>query len=73
VTVVVVFDTYYFIVCGWTSCASLVTFSSQQQGVLDASYLLNGLLKKNSSKMKNKFTKVNMMQLQTNKVTTRIY
>jgi hypothetical protein len=41
VTVVVVFDTYYFFVCGWTSCASLVTFSSQQQGVLDASYLLN--------------------------------
>ncbi len=41
VTVVVVFDTYYFFVCGWTSCASLVAFSSQQQGVLDASFLLD--------------------------------
>jgi hypothetical protein len=40
-TVVVVFDTSYFFVRGWTSCASLVTFSSQQQVVLDASYLLN--------------------------------
>lgn len=44
VTVVVVFDTYYFFVCSWTSCASLVAFSSQQQGVLDASFLLNVLL-----------------------------
>jgi hypothetical protein len=64
VVVVVVFDTYYFFVCGWTSCASLVTFNSQQQGVLDASYLLN---------VQFFFTKFNMMQLQTNKGTTRIY